>query len=245
MRKFDIVNALIAKNRYTKYLEICTPSTGLRFSRVDESVLCWRHRLLYRCPAGYRDGAEITFRSEGDEISHLLDQAMAYDLIFVDPYHTFECSMRDLQTALKMLRPGGTIVVHDCSPKDKQLCSASFRAGSWFGVTYCAYIEFALSDPSLVHYTVDSDCGCGVIKKLPRATATATATMTEKDRRSNEFARLWFNERGRQRDIFDFFCQHRRELLNLISVKDFLERENIVLPRFWQWRESLATILQI
>ena len=69
--------------------------------------------------------------------------------------------------------------------------------------------------------------------------------MTEKDRRSNEFARLWFNERGRQRDIFDFFCQHRRELLNLISVKDFLERENIVLPRFWQWRESLATILQI
>lgn len=241
MQKFEIVNALIAKNGYDKYLEISTPSTGFRFSRIDRTALRWRHRLVYRCPRTYLDGSEITFRSEDEEIRHLLDPALPYDIIFVDPFHTFECSLRDLQSALAMLQPGGAIVVHDCCPKNKRLCSASFRPGSWFGVTYCAYIDFVLSHPDIVYYTVDTDCGCGVIKKpLPNQVSGIKTDCSPE----GQLARLWFGERSQHRDMFPFFRQHRRELLNLISVKDFLAMENIVLRRFSRWRENLTTLLR-
>lgn len=238
MQKYEIVNALIAKNGYSKYLEICTPSTGLRFSRIDPTPLLWRHRLVYRCPASFTDGSEISFRSNDEEIAHLLDSTLPYDIVFVDAYHTFDCSLRDLQSALSMLRPGGAIVVHDCCPKDQKLCNPSFRPGAWFGVTYCAYIDFVLSHADLVYYTVDADCGCGVIKR------SAPGQTGPSPRAGNhELARLWFEEKNRNRDMFHFFRQHHRELLNLISVKDFLAVESVVLPRLSQWRETVATLL--
>lgn len=242
MRKYEIVNALIVRHRYRRYLEICTPSTGLRFSQIQQPRLHWCHRLMYRCPPRFQDGSEITFRSADDQISHLLDPALPYDIIFVDPHHTFECSMRDLQSALAMLRPEGTIVVHDCSPTSKELAGPSFRSGGWFGVTYCAYIEFVLSHPDLIYYTVDTDCGCGVIRKASPSTAA-----TSKSRRYHELARLWRLERSRQHDMFDFFRQRRHALLNLISVKDFLFHEKVRLSglsRLSQWRDSVAALLQ-
>lgn len=153
MQKYEIVNALIASNGYRRYLEICTPTTGGRFSRIRGASLDWRHRLMYRCPPGFQDGSEITFRSSNERISHLLDPRMPYDVIFIDPYHSFECSLRDLQSALAMLRPEGAVVIHDCCPIARETSGPSFRPGSWFGLTYCAYIEFVLSRPDLVHYT--------------------------------------------------------------------------------------------
>lgn len=239
MRKFEIINALIAKNRYSKYLEICTPTTGLRFSRIDQSHLRWRHRLLYRCPVSHWDGSEITFRSETFAIEHLLKKKAAYDLIFVDPYHSLDCSLRDLQFALELLRPGGTIVVHDCCPVEKSVCTPEFQTGSWFGVTYCAYVDFVLSHTALTYYTVDTDCGCGVIKK-PLAESAERASFIEEQ---SELADHWFSRRRREDDMFEFFRQHHRKLLKLISVKEFLGKEEIVLPVFSHWRESIATAL--
>jgi hypothetical protein len=239
MRKYEIVNALITRNRYHRYLEICTPTTGFRFSHIHRSGLHWRHRLMYRCPPSFQDGSEITFRSADDRISHLLDPALPYDLIFLDPHHTFECSMRDLQAALAMLRPEGTIVVHDCSPTAKELAGPSFRPGPWFGVTYCSYVDFLLSHPDLVYYTVDADYGCGVIVKGSRDQASAS--------RHGELARLWRLERNQRHDMFDFFHQHRRELLNLIPVRDFLCHQKVRLSRFsrlTQMRDNLASLLQ-
>jgi hypothetical protein len=239
MQKYEIVNALIARNSYGRYLEICTPSTGFRFSRIDRTHLHWCHRLMYRCPPGFTDGSEITFRSGDEHIGHLLDPALPYDLIFLDPHHTFECSMRDLQSALAMLRPQGAIVVHDCSPTTKELAGPTFRSGPWFGVTYCAYLDFLLSHPDLVYYTVDADYGCGVITKASRDQVSAS--------RHSELGRLWRLQRNQQQDMFDFFHHHRRELLNLISVRDFLSHEKVSLSgfsRLTRWRDNLASLLQ-
>jgi len=46
MNKFDIVNALIEKNQCSRYLEICIPTTGQRFSRINRSGLSACHRLM-------------------------------------------------------------------------------------------------------------------------------------------------------------------------------------------------------
>lgn len=225
MRKFEIVNALIARCGYRKYLEICTPTTGLLFGRVDRTRLQWKHRLVYRCPAEFNDGWEITFRSEHEQIGRSTTPAMRYDLIFIDPFHSFECSMRDLEFATDVLEPGGAIIVHDCSPPTRESASAWFRPGSWCGLTYSAYIKFVLSHPELVYYTVDTDFGCGVIRRLPVDPHLAAPSGTNQSR----LLQQWQCEEQRSRDMFDFFCRHRRELLNLISVQEFLAREDIKL----------------
>jgi len=141
-----------------------------------------------------------------------------------------------------MLRPDGTIIVHDCCPASKDLSGPSFRPGPWYGVTYCAYIDFVLSRSDLIYYTVDTDCGCGVIKK-----ASPPDTAISISGRHDAIARLWRLERSQRHDMFDFFHQHRHELLNLISVDDFLSHEKVRLPRFSRlthWRENVAALLQ-
>ncbi len=241
MQKFEIVNALIAHRRYRSYLEICTPLTGFRFARVDRSRLKRCHRIMYNSPPEFDDGHEITFRSEDEHVGDLLDPAARYDLIFVDPHHTFECSLRDLNLASHLLEPGGTIVVHDCSPPFRESASASFRRGSWCGLTYCAYIQFVLSHPELDYYTVDSDFGCGIIKKQQVATTVDGKTSTER----RKLLQGWKVEEQRGGEMFDYFLAHRGELLNLISVKEFLAREKIELPLTLRIAQELRRLLWV
>lgn len=113
------------------------------------------------------------------------------------------------------------MVVHDCSPPRREL-TGPFRPGAWMGLTYCAYIDFVLSHPDLVYYTVEIDCGCGVIRKVTQPRVQSATT-----RPPDQISRLWHLQRTQQQDMFDFFHQHRHALLNLISVKEFLIRENL------------------
>ena len=46
--------------------------------------------------------------------------------------------------------------------------------------------------------------------------------------------------------MFDFFIEHRRELVNLISVRDFRARENVPaspLLQLTEWKERVAALL--
>ena len=38
------------------------------------------------------------------------------DVVFIDGLHTYDQTYRDVRNALKILRPGGVILVHDCLP---------------------------------------------------------------------------------------------------------------------------------
>lgn len=102
----------------------------------------------------------------------------------------------------------------------------------WCGVTYCAYIEFVFAHPDVTYYTVDTDYGCGVIRKhLAR----------ERDDRLQE---LWRLERKRTSDIFEFYQTHRVDLLKLVSVRDFLDMENLRVSRVSRLWEGLNSRLR-
>lgn len=237
MKKYHIVNALIARHGYRRYLEICTPITGGQFSRINRAPLQSCHRLMYRCAADFEDDFEITFRNPDEEILCGPDPATPYDIVFVDPYHTSSCSTRDLNLALDLVRPGGMIVAHDCSPPDKEMCGPEFHGGCWCGVTYGAYVEFVLRHRELVYCTVDTDFGCGVVQKMD-------AGQADIENRSRLWE-LWSREKEKTSDMFDFFIRHRGELLNLMSVRDFRKRERVKLPllQFAEWRDTVATLL--
>jgi hypothetical protein len=225
LQKYDIVNMLARKNRYQSYLEICTATTGWKFAKIDKRALQVCHRLVYRCPNDFEDGEAINFRSPGESYENLLDPRFKYDVVFVDPWHTFECSLRDLNLGLSTLREGGTMVVHDCCPAEEECVTPGYKEGCWCGVTYCAYVDFLLSRSDLVYCTVGTDYGCGVVRKRRQDERWKPASELT-DRTIVE----WRRRRSQNMDMFAFFRAHKRELLNLVSAQEFLDEEKVPAP---------------
>ena len=226
MLKYDIINALAERFDLSCYLEICTLSTGLHFGSVNAGRLKLRHRLMYRCPEQVHDGMEITFRTEAETshdliraIDRLLPAEERYDLIFVDPWHTYEASAGDLYGALCLLQPNGIIVVHDCNPTDAATVGREFQGGDWCGVTYQAFIDFALATRPTSSCVVDSDYGCGVLM-------FGDAFVTTPVRRPKISPRTqfdWSIARRQDDAAYAFFDRNRPALLNLMSVEAFAQ----------------------
>lgn len=216
LSKTEIVNALARKRGFSSYLEISTGKAGDHFVDVDRTQLTTCHRLMYRCPDDYADGLEIDFRTRGVGIGQFFDEVRyrgtKYDIMLVDSSHTYECSMRDLSYALSALVDGGILVVHDCDPPGES------------GVTYAAFVDFVLGRDDIDYYTVDTDFGCGVIKKrrpLPSPDRISAVPETEGLRL------FWEAIRGDETLRYVGFKKRKRELLRMISVREFFELESL------------------
>ena len=248
--KAHIVNHLAAARGYRRYLEICTAMTGYRFAEVDRSRFDVCHRLMYRCPADFSDSMPIDFRSTDLDLRECVNQIKArglrYDVILVDPWHEYETSHRSLTVALDLLDDLGTIVVHDCLPPTERCASPKYVSGDWSGVTYKAYLDVVLARSDLVYFTVDTDYGCGVIRKAddsisrlsnsilssqttPHSVVRHLAQMVRPRRDDRDLklkraalARDWFKLGDDFPSAFRFLREHKVPLLNLVSVQDFL-----------------------
>lgn len=223
--KFGIVNHLAAAYGYRRYLELCTPNTGNQYAGADRSRLTC-HRLLYRCPEGFDDGMPIDFRSVGLDIFECLAeierQGLRFDIVFVDPWHLYETTARDLRAAFDLVVDGGTVVVHDCLPLRAEIATPEPSPIEWCGVTYQAYVDFVTTRDDLTYYTVDVDYGCGVIKKqrVDLAPEADTASVV----------RRWHTLGGDFNERFRFFQEYRQPLLGLKSAEEFLASERLLEP---------------
>lgn len=226
IKKYDLINVLARKHGYTRYLEISTPRTGMRFAEVDEAILTTKHRIFYHAPGNISDGLEVTHRTP-EKVSYrvvaaLLDDSSAaasYDIVFVDSYHSYEASMSDMLGALCLLRPGGVMIVHDCSPARWLLKRPLIGKGYWCGASYQAFIDLTLPRRDLHSYTVNCDFGCGVVLKSPTSS-------TERDLLQFN----WYVASLARDTRFDYFDRHRQALLNLVDEKTFYELESIPVP---------------
>lgn len=230
LRKMDIVKLLRKKYMLEAVLEISTPTTGLTFSEIREAVPD-AHRLVYNCPADADDGEIYTYRTSAVTSYDLLQTILAanhnrpcYDIIFVDPFHTYACSSIDLSGAFVLLRPGGIMVVHDCNPPEPSLTSPDFVEGPWCGLTYMGFIDFTLRREGLEFYTVDTDYGCGVIYKQRPLPGSPSP---RHDGSCDRLAFAWEAARHGEPMRYDFFDRHRRELLNLKTTDEFFAFEEL------------------
>lgn len=246
MLKTEIINRLGAKHGLTRYLEICTPTTGTRYGEVDRRQFTIRRRLMYRWCPEVSDGFKIDYPVLGEAIEPVIadlhGQGLRYDVILVDPWHGYETSLRDMRLALSLLSEGGLLVVHDCSPQSLDLAGPSFVGGCWCGLTYAALIDFVAGEPDLDIYTVDTDYGCAVLRKRPPASVPAAAS-----RPDPEALRGWNAAGADFRDRFRFLDSHRGKLLNLMTVAEFLEHEGLpalkkpgphLWARRWAWGQN-------
>jgi hypothetical protein len=134
LSRTDILNALIARHRLRSYLEIGLLDPAQNFDRICATV---KESVDPHVPA--------THRMTSDRFFSELSSETQYHLIFIDGLHEEEQVLRDMQNALRHLSPGGTIVVHDCSPPTEwhQRPAAAFVPGTeWNGEVWRALVRF-------------------------------------------------------------------------------------------------------
>ncbi|MGA2655176.1 MAG: class I SAM-dependent methyltransferase [Gammaproteobacteria bacterium] len=228
--KVDVIHHLSRLYGYRTYLEIVTPSTGGMYAQIDRSLFSSCHRLMYRCPDNYDDGLQIDFRSPHQDSTTCINalKNAHYDIILVDPWHEYITSQRDLALALKLIKKNGTIVVHDCLPPNQKTAHFQPQQGAWCGVTYKAFVDLVTTQSNLNYCTIDTDYGCGLIRKNGRRYGSPHDP-------HDPIIQEWLKIDDDFDRAFYFFHKHCHKLLNLISVEEFksIQHRSIYDILYW------------
>lgn len=98
-----------------------------------------------------------------------------FDLIFIDGLHTHDQLHRDVENALRVIRPGGFILLHDMLPRDWREEHVPRLHGFWTGDVWKVGFELATT-PGLEFRVALIDHGVGVLK-APAKPVTAIVDM--------------------------------------------------------------------
>ncbi len=194
MNRIQIINAIITKNNYQKYLEIGvnTPAQpGYSHSSINIAL---KH--------GVDPNVDTTFKMTSDDF--FAKNKEVYDIVFVDGLHIFDQAHRDIENALRFLSDNGSIVVHDCNPV-REITQRPIRASSvWHGDVWKAILKLRMERSDISIYTINADEGCAVIQKGSQE--------------------VYLPEGSADPYTYDYFKKHKKEILNLISVDDFRKK---------------------
>jgi hypothetical protein len=187
MKRFEIINHLIKKNNYKTYLEIGT-QLGDCFAQIA---------------IDYKECVDPEKRYEGltHEMTsdvYFAQNSKKFDIIFVDGLHVEEQCTTDILNSLKCLNDHGTIVVHDCLPHCEE-----FIQVCWNGTVFRSIIDLRYNNPDIDICVVDSDCGCGVIRKGKQELYSAVPL---------DLAKTYY-----------YYEKNKKTLMNVISPEDFLK----------------------
>lgn len=202
MTRVELINKLINDRGYTKYLEI-----GVHAGATFDKILCKIKRGVEPHVTPQPEVEKLTsdeffIRNWTYPTQFFAQRVEAFDIVFVDGFHQWEQTLRDIQNALLILNQGGIIVVHDCNPTlwEHQVRESILPA--WTGDVWKAIAIVRAMYPFVRVNTVDTDWGCGLIDYCDTPQTTIT---------------------GGQEDLLSwkYFTEHKTEILNLISVEEF------------------------
>lgn len=196
VERTDIINLLIKKINAKKYLEIGV-AEGENLAKIN----C-------NCKIGVDPNlnSPASIHLTSDEFFKLNTET--FDVIFIDGLHHADQVLKDILNALDILNENGYIICHDMSPEKEEYQIIPVEdsggvldgTGTWNGDCWKAFIELRKERNDLEMFVVNTDHGCGIIKKGKQTLIKIDGEITYKN--------------------FDI---HRKEWLNLIQVEDFLE----------------------
>jgi SAM-dependent methyltransferase len=170
-KRYEVIQKVIDRLGAARYLEIGVASgkcfftidcaTIIGVDPKDPSVL--RHRL----PAHGQYIQATSDRFFAELAGQILGEGI--DVAFVDGFHAFPQALADIRNCLAHLRPGGCVIVHDCSPQSPEeeqsltAREASQYAGPWAGDVWKAIAWLRATSSDLLIRTLNCDAGCAVI----------------------------------------------------------------------------------
>jgi hypothetical protein len=155
MRRYDIINTLIKKNNYKRYLEIGIQQ-GICFSHVN---------CEYKVGVDPARDSSATFKITSDEFFKNLNKNEKFDIIFIDGLHISEQVDKDIENSLNVLNDNGTILLHDCNPIIEDHAKEYPIQDTWMGTVYLSIIKLRLYRDDLSITTIDTDAGVGILTK--------------------------------------------------------------------------------
>lgn len=191
-KRTDIINFLVRRNGYGRYLEIGVRDASSNFDRI---------RVNHRESVDPAPRGDATHTMTSDEFFDGLDADRQYDIVMVDGLHIYDQVMRDVENSLAHLSDGGVVVLHDCNPPEEINQVEDYDGTSpWNGTVWKAIARLRMSRPDLAVCVVDTDWGVGVVT---RGEQELVASVPD------------------EQLTFDFLDRNRRELLNLVEPNEF------------------------
>jgi hypothetical protein len=156
MKRTDIINALIQKYGYKSYLEVGTQDPASNFDLINAE---------YKVSVDPFPRGEVTFAGTSDEYFESISEDVKYDIIFIDGLHHNDQVLRDIENSLNHLSEIGTIVCHDCLPTTELMQERDDTGREWTGDVWKAIAELRVERIDLDIKVVDTDYGCGIIRR--------------------------------------------------------------------------------
>lgn len=192
-----IINHLIVSNNYQDYLEI-----GVRDGKNFNQIKVKNKTNVDPAPTVACD-----FEVTSDEFFQNLSDDILYDIVFIDGLHLAEQAYKDVRNALKHLKDNGTIVMHDCNPPSafhqREIYEVNGVLPPWNGTVWKAWAQLRCDSSDITMAVINTDWGVGVIQKG---------------------AQEPYQDLSDYIYSYQYLETHRKELLNLISTQDFLDR---------------------
>jgi len=145
--RLDLINHVIKKNKYNKYLEI-----GCHNNEVFDQIRIKK--------IGVDPISGGNFRGTSDKF--FAQNKSNFDCIFIDGLHEYDQVKKDIINSIKFLNKNGIIILHDCLPPSITHQRVPRTRYSWNGDVWKAIVE-ARTWKDVDIYTVLSDQGLGVI----------------------------------------------------------------------------------
>jgi SAM-dependent methyltransferase len=184
--RLGILNSIASKNNAQSYLEIGV-FAGYTFDNV-----CCKHKV----GVDPDKSSKATIFSTSD--TFFTNNKETFDLIFIDGLHHADQVEKDIQNALEILNPNGYIVCHDMLPPEEACQIVPMITYFWTGDCWKAWARLRSMRDDLHMKVVDTDFGCGIIKRGSQKTITLDCELT-----------------------WDNFLKNRQQWMNVISVQDF------------------------
>ena len=146
--RLDLINYVIKKNKYNKYLEI-----GCHNNDVFDQIRIKK--------IGVDPISGGNFRGTSDKFFE--QNTSNFDCIFIDGLHEYDQVKKDIINSIKFLNKNGIIILHDCLPPSITHQRVPRTRYSWNGDVWKAIVE-ARTWRDVDTYTVLSDQGLGIIK---------------------------------------------------------------------------------
>jgi hypothetical protein len=147
--RWDLIQHIINVHNFDNYLEIgCDKDQSFSKIKIKNKV-------------GVDPISGGTIRSTSNDFFSINKEY--FDVIFIDGLHHCKQVLLDIQNSIKILNPGGFILVHDCLPKSIAQQAVPRYRGYWNGDVWKTIVELR-SKKDLDIITCQIDFGVAIIR---------------------------------------------------------------------------------